>query len=79
VIPEKIDHLFNITKLVNILYIKWTTWCAEHGFFVGIHPGNWMRWVLCTSRLRVECSYHVCCGILEVSAGLFYIYKRWQN
>ena len=30
-------------------------------------------------RIRVDSSYHVCCGTLEVQASLFGIYKRWQN
>jgi hypothetical protein len=30
-------------------------------------------------HLRVDSAYHVCCGTLEVSAGLISIYKRWQN
>ena len=30
-------------------------------------------------RLRIDSSYHVCCGTLEIQASLFGMYKRWQN
>ena len=30
-------------------------------------------------RLRIESSYHPCCGTLEVNASLFGVYKRWRN
>jgi hypothetical protein len=30
-------------------------------------------------RLKVESSYHICCGTLEILATLFSDYKRWQN
>ena len=30
-------------------------------------------------RLQVDSSYHVCCGTLEINAGLIAVYKRWRN
>jgi len=30
-------------------------------------------------RLKIDSSYHPCCGTLEVNAGLMKEYKRWQN
>ena len=30
-------------------------------------------------RLRIESSYHPCCGTLEINANLMNTYKRWQN
>ncbi len=30
-------------------------------------------------RIRIDSSYHPCCGTLEIGASLFDIYKRWQN
>jgi len=30
-------------------------------------------------RVRIDSSYHVCCGTLEVNAGLLKVYKRWWN
>ncbi|MBN2396226.1 MAG: hypothetical protein JXC36_07180, partial [Candidatus Atribacteria bacterium] len=30
-------------------------------------------------RLKIDSSYHPCCGTLEVNAGLMKVYKRWQN
>jgi len=30
-------------------------------------------------RLKIDSSYHPCCGTLEVNAGLMKEYKRWRN
>jgi len=30
-------------------------------------------------RLRVESSYHICCGTLEINASFISVYKRWNN
>ena len=30
-------------------------------------------------RIRIDSSYHPCCGTLEISASLFNIYKHWHN
>ena len=30
-------------------------------------------------RLRIESSYHPCCGTLEINANLMKKYKRWFN
>jgi hypothetical protein len=30
-------------------------------------------------RLKIDSSYHPCCGTLEVNAGLMKVYKRWQS
>lgn len=30
-------------------------------------------------RLRIDSSYHPCCGTLEVNAELMKVYKRWRN
>ena len=32
-----------------------------------------------SERLKVESSYLICCGTLEVLATLFSDYKRWRN
>ena len=29
--------------------------------------------------LKIDSSYHPCCGTLEVNAGLMKVYKRWRN
>ena len=30
-------------------------------------------------RLRIDSSYHPCCGTLEINASLMTKYKRWSN
>ncbi|MEA3327039.1 MAG: hypothetical protein U9R53_06985 [Chloroflexota bacterium] len=30
-------------------------------------------------RLRIESSYHLCCGTLEINTNLMNTYKRWHN
>jgi len=32
-----------------------------------------------SDRLRIESSYHLCCGTLEINANLMNKYKRWKN